>query len=123
MKHVDLDSEVEKTAGRTIADIFAAEGEVAFRRMERDALRRVSAGRNQVVALGGGALLDEDSRRLAESTGRVVFIDCPLPVLLERVAKSCARPLLAGDAERNLRALLGARREHYRSFAERIGAL
>ena len=120
MALVDLDSEIEKSEGRTISDIFAAEGEAAFRKMEREALRRVSARRNQVVALGGGALLDETSRRLAESTGRVVFIDCPRSVLVERVAKSDARPLLAGDAERRLSHILEARREHYRSFSERI---
>jgi shikimate dehydrogenase len=120
MPFVDLDAEIERSAGRRIAEIFAQDGEAAFRAMEAAELRRVAAGRGQVVALGGGALLDADSRRLAEATGRVVFIECAEDVLLRRVAASQERPLLAGAAEGKMRALLAARREHYASFTERI---
>ena len=120
MPFVDLDDEIERRDGRRIADIFAQDGEAAFREMERSELRRVSALPGQVVALGGGALLDSGSRRLAEETGRVVFIECPEDELIRRVARSQARPLLAGDAATRLRNLLSSRREHYSSFRERI---
>jgi len=120
MPLVDLDAEVEKSDGRRISDIFAQDGESAFREKEKIALEKTSAAHGQVVALGGGALLDPECRRIAESTGRVVFIDCPEETLIERVAASKDRPLLAGDAADRIHRLLAARRDHYASFTERI---
>lgn len=120
MPLVDLDAEIVRSDGRSIADIFAQDGEAAFRAMEKSALERVSKARGQVVALGGGALLDPQCRRIAESTGRVVFIECPESVLLERVSATRERPLLNGDATERMRKLLAARKDHYNSFPERI---
>ena len=120
LRLVDLDAEIVRTAGRPIADIFASDGEAAFRRMERDALVRVAGHRGQVVALGGGALMDGESRRIAEATGRVVLMDCPEEELLRRASASSDRPLLAGDKAAKLAALLAARRTHYDSFPTRV---
>jgi len=120
MPFVDLDAEIEKRAGRKIKDIFSTDGEAAFRRIESDELKRVSATPGQVVALGGGALLDPASRTVAEATGRVIFIECGETELIRRVAASCERPLLAGDAEERMRVLLQSRRDHYASFGERL---
>jgi len=120
MPFVDLDAEIERVQGRKIADIFAADGEPAFRAIEKEQLRIVSRGKGQIVALGGGALLDPESRQIAEATGRVVLMDCPRDELLRRVRLSRARPLLSGDAAERLDRLLVARREHYASFAERV---
>ena len=120
MPFVDVDAEIERGEGRTISSIFATDGEPVFRKIEKAHLRRISAAKGQVVALGGGALLDAESRQLAEATGRVVFIDCPEEELVRRVRLSAARPLLAGDAAERLKNLLAARREHYASFRERI---
>ena len=120
MPLVDLDAEIERADGRSIREIFAQDGEASFRAKEKAALEKVSVSHGQVVALGGGALLDEECRRIAESTGRVVFIECPEEVLLERVAVSNARPLLSGNAADRMRRLLADRREHYASFPERI---
>ena len=120
MPFVDLDAEIERAAGRSIPEIFAKDGEVAFRAMEAEELRRVAAAHGQVVALGGGALLDPECRKVAEATGRVVLIECPEEVLLQRVAASQGRPLLAGDAAERLHALLEARAAHYASFKERV---
>lgn len=120
MPFVDLDAAIEKRAGRTIPEIFAREGEAAFRAQEKEELKRVAATPGQVVALGGGALLDAESRQVAERTGRVIFLECDEDELLRRVEASQARPLLAGDAAARMQRLLAARREHYLSFAERI---
>ena len=120
MPLVDLDAEIVRTDGRSIADIFAQDGEAAFRALEKSVLERVSKASGQIVALGGGALLDPECRRIAESTGRVVFIECPENVLLERVAATRERPLLNGDAAERMRKLLAARKDHYNSFPERI---
>lgn len=120
MALVDLDAEIERVEGRKIAEIFDSEGEAAFRAIEKRELRRVAAGRGQVVALGGGALLDDESRALAEATGRVVLIECDEATLLERVRRSSARPLLSGDSAGRLANLLATRRQHYASFKEVI---
>lgn len=120
MPFVDLDAEIERVQGRKIADIFAADGKPAFRAIEKEQLRIVSRGKGQIVALGGGALLDPESRQIAEATGRVVLMDCPRDELLRRVRLSSARPLLAGDAAARLERLLTARQDHYASFGERV---
>jgi shikimate dehydrogenase len=120
MPLVDLDAEIEKEDGRCISDIFAQDGESVFRGKEKAMLEMISHSHGQIVALGGGALLDPACRQIAEATGRVVFIECDEDVLLKRVVKSNERPLLAGDAVERMRLLLTVRREHYASFIERI---
>lgn len=120
MPLVDLDAEIEKEDGRSISDIFAQDGEAVFRGKEKAMLEMISHSHGQIVALGGGALLDPACRQIAEATGRVVFIECDEDVLLKRVVKSNERPLLAGDAVERMRLLLTVRREHYASFIERI---
>ena len=120
MPFVDLDAEIEKRTGRRIAEIFAQEGEAAFRVLEKAELKCVSAAPGQIVALGGGALLDAEARQMAEATGRVIFLECPEEELLRRVSATQERPLLAGDAAEQMRRLLAARWEHYASFTERI---
>lgn len=113
---VDLDAEIVAEAGRPIAEQFAGEGEAAFRAREKAVLGRVASRSGQVVALGGGALLDPESRALCERTGRVFVLDCDEAELLRRVSRSAERPLLAGDARAKLARLLDARRAHYASF-------
>ena len=113
---VDVDAEIVREAGRPIADIFAADGEAAFRKLEKGVLAHTASAGGKIVALGGGALLDAESRRLAEATGRVVLLDCPEEELLRRAAASSDRPLLAGDKAAKLAALLASRRAHYASF-------
>ena len=114
----DLDAEIVRRAGRSIPEIFATEGEAAFRAREKLTLAAIAARPGpQVVALGGGALLDVESRALAERTGRVVLLDCAAETLKARLTGP-DRPLSADPAK--LEALLARRREHYASFARRI---
>lgn len=117
MDFVDLDEEIERAVKRTVAEIFAAGGEAEFRRLEAETFRRIAAVRNRVVALGGGTLLDCESRRLAEASGRVVLLVCDEAELLRRIGESSTRPLLAGNAAERLHALLSSRRAHYASFS------
>ena len=120
---VDLDAEIVKQAGRSIPEIFASEGEKEFRRIEKNCLKKVCSKRDdgdtapQVVALGGGALLDPESRRLAEGTGRVIVLDCSLETLKSRLTGG-DRPLSA-DVVR-LEALVAARAAHYASFLRHV---
>lgn len=116
---LDLDREIEKAAGKSIPEIFA-NGETAFRKLELDILKRIASGDRTVVALGGGALLNPEARRIAETTGRVTLLTCDREVLLERTRREQNRPLLAGDPEKRLADLLAARAEHYASFAVRF---
>jgi len=121
---VDTDNLVEVAAGRSIADIFAAEGETRFRELEREAVRQAVAVPDAVVATGGGALLDPESRRVLLAAGPVVCLTAAPEEILRRVGAGGERPLLAGEtpAERlaAIRALLDARDASYRMATHRI---
>lgn len=113
----DLDALIEEQAGASIPDIFAQEGEAGFRRREAAALAAAVARPPMVIALGGGALLDPQNRRLAEAAGPVVCLQARFETILARlVASAGGRPLLDGDAQARLQALLDQRAGHYASF-------
>lgn len=100
---VDTDVEVERDAGCSIRDLFAREGERAFRTRERAAIERC-AGRAAVVALGGGAMAQRRvPERLAE-TGTVVYLKTGVETLMARVGDARGRPLLGGLDEAGRRA-------------------
>ena len=117
MTPVDLDAEIVRVEGRGIPEIFAAEGEAAFRAAEKRELSRIVRGEKQVVALGGGALLDDDCRRMAESAGRIVVLDCPTETLAARLTGR-DRPLSANAAR--LAELMRSRAAHYASFPRHV---
>jgi shikimate kinase/3-dehydroquinate synthase len=111
----DLDERVEHEAGRTIAELFAAEGEPAFRAREAAALEAVlAAGGRRVVALGGGALLDRSRRRSALERATVVTLSARAATIVARTSGP-SRPLLEGHADRRARveALLAERAGAY----------
>lgn len=94
---VDLDELIVRTAGRSIEELFATEGEAGFRRRERDALAEVCASPVPlVVAAGGGAVLDPGSRRRMRRGGVVVWLEATPETLAARVGGGGGRPLLAG---------------------------
>ena len=111
----DLDAEIVARAGRSIPEIFAAEGEPVFRQLESDALREVSKDDGRIIALGGGTLLNESNRSLCEQTGAVLCLEAPDDAELERRIGAAAgsRPLGNRAAERAA---------HYASFPNRIAA-
>jgi 3-dehydroquinate synthase len=113
----DLDKTVESNAGKSIPEIFATEGEAAFRVRERLMLQKLISEEPGVIALGGGSLLDIETRRLAESSGRILLLTAPTEILEQRLGKShLARPLLTGDLHDRLETLMARRRSHYASF-------
>ena len=121
-KLVDLDAEIVKMAGRSIPEIFEQEGEKGFRAIEKRCLERVCTGGTpvppgRVVALGGGALLDPENRKMAEAAGRVVVLECPLETLKARLTGG-DRPLSADAAK--LEALVKSRAAHYAFFQNRV---
>ncbi len=92
---VDLDAEIERASGRSIPEIFEAQGEDAFRALEVEALERV-AGTERVVALGGGALTQPGVRERVAAAGTLVYLRAAPETLLERIGDPEGRPLLAG---------------------------
>jgi shikimate kinase / 3-dehydroquinate synthase len=118
---IDLDVEIEKSAGKTIPQIMEKEGESVFRDLETETLKRVVNESPRVIALGGGALLREANRRCAEEYGQVVFLEVKIENLVERLQKDQSqRPLLAGNLNEKLKTLLEQRKDHYDSFAVRV---
>ena len=114
---IDLDRVIETNAGMSIPQIMEQQGEASFRDMETVALKSLTAEKENIVALGGGALLRDENRAFAESNGKVLLLMAELPTLLDRIQHEPGkRPLLAGDLKNKLVALLEKRKEHYASF-------
>ena len=96
---VDLDAEIERAAGASVAEVFSRRGEAAFRRLERRALQKTARRGGLVVALGGGALLDKRNAALVGRTGVLVKLSCSRRELVRRLRPARAsRPLLSGGA-------------------------
>jgi shikimate kinase len=94
---VDIDEEIEKD-GMAIAQIFEIHGENHFRKLESETIKRVAHGTNQVIALGGGAFEDEQTRELLLENAFVIYLKTPLDIIKERMAASSHRPLTDIDA-------------------------
>jgi shikimate kinase len=92
----DADSEVEAAAGRTIPEIFAEMGEAAFRDGERRVITRLLEGPPHVLATGGGAFMNPETRALIKSRAVSVWLKADLEVLARRVGRKDNRPLIAG---------------------------
>ncbi len=119
---VDLDEEIERAQGQSITQIFAAEGEAAFRRYERKALLTLPETETGIViSLGGGALIHPENQQWVETRGVIVFLETCLPNALERLSqKTQTRPLLTGNLEETLANLFQERAGHYASFDLRV---
>ena len=94
---VDADSEIELAAGQTIPEIFAQHGETYFREGERRVIARLLGGGAQVLATGGGAYINDETRAQIQQRGVSVWLRASLPLLMSRVMKRQDRPLLKQD--------------------------
>jgi shikimate kinase len=118
---VDTDVVIVENHG-TIADIFAARGERAFREIEARTVAKVIEEAEKtatVISLGGGAVLDSGTQQLL---GRctVVYLECDADTVSERIARNSGRPLLAGDAMGRWRALFATRQPVYERLADLV---
>jgi shikimate kinase len=113
--HRDSDTDVETQAGKAISDIFVDSGEAAFRALEKDAVA-AALDHDGVVSLGGGAVLDADTRALLAGQP-VVFLDVSLSEAARRVGLGTSRPLLLGNVRAQLKNLMDARRPLYTEVA------
>lgn len=112
----DTDQDIETTAGESIGDIFVVQGEPAFRALEREAVKVALGEHDGVLSLGGGAVLDDETRTQL-ATHRVVFLDVGLGEAAARVGLNRDRPLLLGNPRAQLRSMLEERRPLYLEVA------
>lgn len=112
----DTDHDVEATEGRAIAEIFVDDGEERFRAIEKAAVARALAEHDGVLALGGGAVLDAETRSSLEGH-RVVFLSVGLGDAVKRVGLGSGRPLLLGNVRARIKVLLDERLPVYRAVA------
>ncbi|WP_341989628.1 shikimate kinase [Azorhizobium sp. AG788] len=111
---LDADEEIERAAGMAIPEIFASRGEAEFREGEKRVMLRLLHAGPCVLATGGGAFMNAETRAGVARHGVSVWLHADLPILLRRVRKRTDRPLLAdGDPGEKLAALLAARGDTY----------
>jgi len=107
---VDADAEIEAAAGMTISEIFARHGESYFRTGEARVIARLLEGGPQVLATGGGAFMNEDTRASIGAKGISVWLKADFDVLMRRIKRRSDRPLLkTEDPAATLKALIAAR--------------
>ena len=110
----DSDHEIEKAAGLAVSDIFALHGEAEFRRGEHQVLKRLLNGPPHVLATGGGAYLDPQTRQLMRDKAITIWLNADLETLWKRVSRRNHRPLLRRpDAKEVLSNLFDQRRPIY----------
>jgi len=111
---LDTDAEIVRESGKSIPEIFAQEGEEAFREKESAVLAKVAAGPASVIACGGGIVLRETNRQTMASTGLRIYLQADPATLIRRLRSSRNRPLLSGKSlEETLAAQLAQRAPGY----------
>jgi shikimate kinase len=118
---IDADDVIEREAGKTIAEIFAVDGEAVFRELEAYTVAGLSRERRMVVALGGGAVMREQNRDAIAAAGSVVWLTAGVDTILERLAAdpttASRRPDLTTGGRAEIEALLAVRTPLYRECA------
>ncbi|MCM8729841.1 shikimate kinase [Hephaestia sp. GCM10023244] len=107
---VDSDTEIETAAGMTISDIFERFDESYFRDGERRVIARLVDGTPKVIATGGGAFINDETRALILESALAIWLDADVEVLVDRVARRDTRPLLRGSDPRAVLETLAATR-------------
>jgi shikimate kinase len=115
----DTDEDIEAAEGRPVSDIFVDSGEAHFRLLEREAVAAALTGHDGVLALGGGAVLDE-ATRVALEGHRVVFLRVGLADAASRVGLGVSRPLLLGNVRGRIKQLIDERTPLYESVATHV---
>jgi shikimate kinase len=120
---VDADAEIETASGMSVAEIFERFGEAHFRDGERRVIARLIDGQPKVIATGGGAFIQDDTRRLILERTLAVWLDADIATLVERVRRRNTRPLLKDrDPGEVLTELAAIRNPIYAAAHIRIGS-
>ena len=118
---VDSDHEIERLQGKSIPDIFASQGEAAFRVMEHEFIERGHSAARTVVSCGGGLVVQPGMLELLRSKGVVICLHASIETILARTARQRHRPLLeVEDPEARIRSLYAAREPIYRKSGTTI---
>lgn len=113
---IDADAEIEKAAGRTVAEIFEEQGEPAFRDLERRVIARLLSEEIKVIAPGGGAMMNAETAALIKKSAISIWLRADLDVLVERTGRTNKRPLLRnGDPREILQAMMDKRYPVYQT--------
>ena len=128
LEFIDTDAEIEKRAGKTVAQIFADDGEARFRQMESELCTSLAERRGVVIATGGGMILDSNNRERLMAAGPVVLLEAPVDELCKRLAGDTSRPVLGNNASdptalrARIEALLVERAPSYDTISLRFDA-
>lgn len=117
---VDMDSLIEERQEKTIPEIFAQDGEPAFRKMERELVQELSKRSGLIISTGGGIVLNPDNIADFEKTGLVVCLNASPEMIFQRLENDTSRPLLSGDKKGQISALLEKRKPLYAAIAHGI---
>lgn len=122
MEIIDTDSEIVKEQGKSINEIFAEDGETAFRNLETEYLKRLSEKKNSyILSTGGGMPVREENRALLKNLGTVFFLKADTDTILERVKHDTNRPLLQDkDRRTKIEKMLAERTPLYEAAADHI---
>lgn len=121
LRFVDADHEIEARTGATIPLIFEIEGEASFRQREADVIRDLTGQQGIVLATGGGAILNEQSRRFLRERGTVIYLRASVASLVQRTSHDRNRPLLqTGDPKAKFETLARERGPLYEEVAHVI---
>jgi shikimate kinase len=113
-RFIDLDRLIEKAEGMKVREIFAQKGEPYFRQVEKQALREVLRQTSQVIATGGGIVMDDENLTLLREQTLLIGLTASTEALLGRVGKNAKRPLLkGGDLRERMEELLKQRENRY----------
>ncbi|MDO4589538.1 MAG: shikimate kinase, partial [Fusobacterium sp.] len=94
MKFIDIDKLISAREKKSIPEIFAEKGESYFRKLEREIVYEESLDNNIVIATGGGVIIDNENIKTLRETSYIVYLDCTIDCIYERVKNSKSRPLL-----------------------------
>ncbi len=114
---IDADDEIERAAGMSVQEIFDTYGEPQFRDGERRVIARLIDGNPKVIATGGGAFVNEETRKLILEKAVAIWLDANIDILVERVSRREGRPLLKGRNARDVLMQLAQDRAPYYSQA------
>lgn len=116
MPYYDMDKEIVRQTGMTIAEIFETFGEARFREMETVFLQTLK-DEDCIVSTGGGVALQEVNRKIMRQTGLVLFLDAPFREIWRRIHKDVKRPIVVNSTKEQIESLYKARYPHYKAAA------
>jgi shikimate kinase len=116
---LDTDRLIEEAEGRSVSEIFLADGENGFRKIEKEVVLKVLTEEDCIIALGGGSVLDADIQSALKKMDEVIFLDVSISNAAPRVGFNKERPLLMGNPRQQWLQLMEKRRGIYEGLAKR----